>query len=104
MKDNNPSARSPAAPPRATRRKFLRDAALTMSAFSIVPFQALGEASTDEKPGLAAESPKTLGAWELMLLDPSPPGIGETGSTAVGDIDGDGKQEIVIGGVGAMLW
>jgi hypothetical protein len=37
---------------------------------------------------------------DLMLLDAAPEGIGETGSTAVGDIDGDGKQEIVIGGVG----
>jgi hypothetical protein len=43
-------------------------------------------------------------AWDLMLLDAAPAGVGETGSTAVGDIDGDGKQEIVIGGVGAMLW
>ena len=84
-----------------------RDTALTMSAFTIVPFQTLGspgDSSPDEKPGLAAETPKTSGAWELMLLDPAPTGIGETGSTAVGDIDGDGKQEIVIGGVGALLW
>lgn len=42
--------------------------------------------------------------WELMLLDADPAGVGETESTAVGDIDGDGKQEIVVGGVGALLW
>ncbi len=39
-----------------------------------------------------------------MLLDPAPPGMGETDSTAVGDIDGDGKVEIVNGGAGALLW
>ena len=55
-------------------------------------------------PKSSVEPPKTSGAWELMLLDPAPAGVGETGSTAVGDIDGDGKQEVVIGGTGAMLW
>jgi hypothetical protein len=55
-----------------------------------------------QKPGKSADPPESH--WDLMLLDASPAGVGETGSTAVGDIDGDGKPEIVIGGVGAMLW
>ena len=38
-----------------------------------------------------------------MLLDPVPGSGRETGSTAVGDIDADGKQEVVIGAVGEML-
>ena len=53
---------------------------------------------------MPGEPPRTSAAWELMLLETAPPGMGETGSTAVGDIDGDGKQEIVIGGQGALLW
>lgn len=43
-------------------------------------------------------------SWEYIILDPEPPGVGETASTAVADIDGDGFQEVVVGGVGAMLW
>jgi hypothetical protein len=42
--------------------------------------------------------------WELMILEPKPPGVGETASTGVADIDGDGKMEIITGCVGAMLW
>ena len=32
-----------------------------------------------------------------MLLDPVPGEGRETGSTAVGDIDGDGKPDIILG-------
>lgn len=42
--------------------------------------------------------------WEYIILDPEPPGVGETASTGVGDLDGDGREEVVVGGVGAMLW
>ena len=48
-----------------------------------------------QKPGKSADPPESH--WDLMLLDASPAGVGETGSTAVGDIDGDGKPEIVTG-------
>ena len=54
------------------------------------------------KESKGSSKPQTT--WELMMLDPVPGSGGETGSTAVGDIDGDGKQEVVIGGVGELLW
>jgi hypothetical protein len=43
-------------------------------------------------------------AWELTILDGMPAGVTSLGSLAVGDIDGDGRQEIVTGGTGALLW
>jgi hypothetical protein len=94
-----------AAPPTFTRRGFLRKSALATSALAIIPLEAgkvLGEETTQDQPkNLPAPADN---AWEFMLLDAAPPGMGETGGTAVGDIDGDGKPEIVIGGVGALLW
>jgi len=41
--------------------------------------------------------------WDLCILDASPP-TKNLGSLAVGDIDGDGKIEVVTGGDGALLW
>ena len=41
--------------------------------------------------------------WERIILDAAPPAL-NLGSLAVGDVDGDGHQEIVTGGVGALLW
>ena len=38
------------------------------------------------------------GSWELTILD-ADPGIDLMASCAVGDIDGDGNMEIVIGGM-----
>ena len=46
------------------------------------------------------------GRWELLLLDADPP-VGPyqaLGSLAVGDLDGDGHVEMVVGGDGALLW
>ena len=45
---------------------------------------------------------KPSGLWELMLLDPDPP-LEMTGSLTVGDIDGDGNVEVLIGG-NDLLW
>jgi hypothetical protein len=44
--------------------------------------------------------------WELTILDGDPPVASVSGLAclAVGDIDGDGHNEIVTGGNGAMLW
>lgn len=42
-------------------------------------------------------------AWELLILDAAPP-VSNLGSLAVGDVDGDGRVELVTGGQGALLW
>jgi FG-GAP-like repeat len=41
--------------------------------------------------------------WDMLILDGHPP-YGDLASLAVGDIDGDGNDEIVIGGDGGLLW
>lgn len=41
--------------------------------------------------------------WERLILDAAPP-VKELGSLAVGDLDGDGHVEVVLGGDGGLLW
>jgi hypothetical protein len=41
--------------------------------------------------------------WEYVVLDAAPPD-GPTDGAAAGDIDGDGKTEVVITGYGAVRW
>jgi hypothetical protein len=42
--------------------------------------------------------------WELTIIDGEPP-VGESASAmAVGDIDGDGNVEIVVGGADGLVW
>jgi hypothetical protein len=43
-------------------------------------------------------------SWESVILDSVPPHSTETGCTAVADLDGDGKTEVVIAANGALLW
>ena len=41
--------------------------------------------------------------WELTILDGLIP-VNDAASLAIGDIDGDGRNEVVIGGDGVLLW
>jgi hypothetical protein len=41
--------------------------------------------------------------WDRIILDAAPPVL-DLGGLAVGDVDGDGQQEIVVAGNGALLW
>lgn len=41
--------------------------------------------------------------WDLLILDGHPP-YPEMGSLLVADVDGDGRQELVIGSAGGLLW
>ena len=42
--------------------------------------------------------------WELVILDAVPPHLTEVGGMAVGDVDGDGRTEVIVAGNGALLW
>ena len=41
--------------------------------------------------------------WELLVLDGNPP-LQQLGALAVGDVDGDGHVELLVGGEGGLLW
>jgi len=45
-----------------------------------------------------------MAGWELTILDANPEQVQDLGSLAVGDLDGDGRVEVVTGGNGALLW
>ena len=42
--------------------------------------------------------------WELVILDAAPPQVTEVSGMTGADIDGDGKTELIVAGVGALLW
>src|SRR5260370_39929692 len=46
----------------------------------------------------------TDSAWELTILDALAPESQQLGLLATGDIDGDGRIGVVVGGEGALVW
>jgi hypothetical protein len=46
---------------------------------------------------------RNITGWELLIADGHVP-TSDLGSLAVGDIDGDGKPEVVVGGNGGLFW
>src|SRR5260370_24159078 len=46
----------------------------------------------------------TDSAWELTIPDALAPDSQQLGPLATGDIDGDGRIEVVVGGEGALVW
>jgi hypothetical protein len=67
---------------------------------------AEGNPPPQPRRGVASVVPPSGGgvSWELVILDAAPPDTTEVGGTAVADIDGDGKTEVIICGDGALLW
>jgi len=41
--------------------------------------------------------------WDLLLLDGAPHVV-DLGGLAYGDVDGDGRAELIVGGTGGLLW
>ena len=64
------------------------------------------------KPGALEETPSIPDAtpnggsdcWELVILDAAPAHATETNGAAAGDIEGDGKTELITASNGALLW
>ncbi len=89
------------------RRTFSRLFAGTVTAAGISRVNA-----TESKPpnpawrDVAGVVPPSGGSdsWEFVILDAVPPHLGEVDGTAVADVDGDGKTEVIIAGDGALLW
>jgi hypothetical protein len=64
-----------------------------------------GETALHSRKSSVTEiAPSDSNPWELVILDAVPPHISEIGGMAAADIDGDGKTEVVIIGVGAIIW
>ncbi len=52
--------------------------------------------------GTAIQS-AVAGSWDYLILDPDPP-VDNLGSQSIGDVDGDGRYEIISGGSGGLVW
>ena len=96
------------------RRNFGKLLAGTVTAAGI-PLASVAEERTrsvaEGEPALHGRNsavtktaPRGNNPWELVILDAVPPHISETGGMAAADVDGDGKTEVVIIGVGAIVW
>jgi hypothetical protein len=89
------------------RRSFSKLLAGTVTAAGVH-----GISAAESKPAFrngetsVADSTPSGGSdtWELVILDAAPPHATETAGTAVADIDGDGKIELIINSNGALLW
>ena len=89
------------------RRSFGKLLAGTVSAAGVHGISAAKSkaASPDEAPSIPDSTPSGgSDSWELVVLDAAPPHATETNGANAGDIDGDGKTELITGSNGALLW
>ena len=89
------------------RRSFNKMLAGTVAGASVSGVTAAqGTPALQNRDVSISDVPPSGGSetWEYVALDAAPPHATEVGGTAVADLDGDGKTEVVIATTGALLW
>lgn len=88
------------------RRTFSKLLAGTVTAAGISRVNAAeGNPPNPAWRDVAGVAPPSGGSdsWEYVILDAVPPHLTEVDGTAVADVDGDGRTEVIVTGNGALL-
>ncbi len=87
------------------RRSFGKLLAGTVTAAGVPGMQGAESKAALQRSSVSDAGPSGgSDAWELVILDAAPAHSTEAGGTGAGDIDGDGKTEVIIATDGALLW